>query len=895
MPANFKNIGVAVSDSKNRVILLIILIAVVVAIVFGIRGLKGETQGVEAAATVGGTPAVEAIPGVGEASREYAKLQREQNLREAERAAKTGTSAVPTIIRASYLGSSEFNQGLPAAAKEEGDLCSIQKLRLAKKAGVSAFELRCRGCSAKALRAAGYTAGELRSAGFSANDLREAGFNAAELKSAGFNAAELKAAGFSAMELKEAGSSAAQLKEAGFNCFELKEAFFTDGELKGAICTDAEIKAANAKGKCSVAVLKRAREAGVTADKLKAQGCSAAALKAAGYTAAELKAAGYSAKKLMDAGFSAQELKDAGFSAKELREAGFTAEALRAAGYTASELKDAGYSDAEISGQCDVAVLRRERATGVSAAELRKRGCGLAALMAAGFTAGELKDAGFSDKELLATGFTADDLKASCSVAALKKARDQGVSAKVLRERGCSSAALRAAGYTAGELRDAGFSAKELKDAGFSAAELKASGFSPAELKDAGFSAKELKDAGYSAAELKAAGFSAGELKEAGFSPQELKDAGFSADQLRQAGFTAEELKEAGFSAEELKTAGFSDGELIRAGVQTQFAGPPAVDAAPEGKPADKSEPADFIAAVEKQAEELDSTTAALERLRQRQAEQISAQERRQRIETFEQGMAAQAGDLINSWTRPPTQQLVAGVETPETHANAMPSAGASETLAGVAGAGKFSLKAGDVFFAVLDTGINSDEVSPVMATIVQGRLKGAKLLGTFQRVQGKVVLSFSTMSVPWLPRSIAISAVAIDQGTARTALADKVDQHYLLRYGTLFASSFLSGLAEAITASGSEIVPAGGTGGDAAIATGTKSDTELGLMALGKVGEQYSSALRENFKTKPTIHVRAGKGIGVLMMQDLQFSSTAPDESQGGAPKGGFWTSRGS
>ena len=50
---------------------------------------------------------------------------------------------------------------------------------------------------------------------------------------------------------------------------------------------------------------------------------------------------------------------------------------------------------------------------------------------------------------------------------------------------------------------------------------------------------------------------------------------------------------------------------------------------------------------------------------------------------------------------------------------------------------------AGSVVFAVLDTGINSDDSSPIMATIIEGQLKGSKLLGSFKRNGQTVTLSF--------------------------------------------------------------------------------------------------------------------------------------------------------
>ena len=49
---------------------------------------------------------------------------------------------------------------------------------------------------------------------------------------------------------------------------------------------------------CNPEELKKARDAGVSAQAIKAKGCGLAALKAAGYTAAELRAAGFQRSRI---------------------------------------------------------------------------------------------------------------------------------------------------------------------------------------------------------------------------------------------------------------------------------------------------------------------------------------------------------------------------------------------------------------------------------------------------------------------------------------------------------------------------------------------------------------------------------------------------------------------
>ena len=76
-------------------------------------------------------------------------------------------------------------------------------------------------------------------------------------------------------------------------------------------------------------------------------------------------------------------------------------------------------------------------------------------------------------------------------------------------------------------------------------------------------------------------------------------------------------------------------------------------------------------------------------------------------------------------------------------------------------------IKAGRILYAVLDTDINSDyPETQVMATIVGGKFKGAKLLGTLSTGtdhngnNDRVMLKFTTMSMKQWPNSISVAAV---------------------------------------------------------------------------------------------------------------------------------------
>ncbi len=88
-----------------------------------------------------------------------------------------------------------------------------------------------------------------------------------------------------------------------------------------------------------------------------------------------------------------------------------------------------------------------------------------------------------------------------------------------------------------------------------------------------------------------------------------------------------------------------------------------------------------------------------------------------------------------------------------------------------------------------------------MLATIIAGPFKGAKLLGKLNLAQGmdKVSLNFNLMNEDDWIKGKTVNAFAIDPDTARTVMASNVNYHYLKRYGSMFASSFLTGYANGI------------------------------------------------------------------------------------------------
>ncbi len=301
--------------------------------------------------------------------------------------------------------------------------------------------------------------------------------------------------------------------------------------------------------------------------------------------------------------------------------------------------------------------------------------------------------------------------------------------------------------------------------------------------------------------------------------------------------------------------------------------------------------------APKSQAEaQLQQQIAQQERAAQTQLTTQNIQNVQQQTQTLTQAMTAQAKALLSDWT-PSTQQYVPGADALAAQGappGGSPAAGALKgALGGVAGAGTSAsaagqdtngdastdvpadIKSGDIIFAVMDTAVNSDEPGPVMATIVEGKYKGAKLLGKIQHTNSqfskKLILVFNTMSIPDAKKSIKINAVAVDPSTSRTALATSVDNHYLMRYGTLAAAAFLQGYGSAVANSGSiQTYSVGGNFNNAWTQVNSYNTAEELAIAAGQVGETLGYQLAKNFDRPPTIKVSAGLGVGILFLADL-------------------------
>jgi intracellular multiplication protein IcmE len=358
---------------------------------------------------------------------------------------------------------------------------------------------------------------------------------------------------------------------------------------------------------------------------------------------------------------------------------------------------------------------------------------------------------------------------------------------------------------------------------------------------------------------------------------------------LKGLGFTGQ-----GTKGDEANLLGGNGGAGGLGGVNSGLTSPAGMG----GKSALEKEREAQEARIREQRERLDRMREEKERARlrdqelerQRRAAEAEKKAYEESVKKIEASMKGAAQVAYGDWVKLPTQQYVQGEHAKSKHTG--PDVIVKEEHIIVKGTSatpsrfhkqilkkhKTFIKAGTVLYGVLDTAINSDEKGPILATIVSGKYSGSKLVGSLKdypkpgpgnQMEG-VVVQFSQMNIPKRTNSIGVNIVAIDTDTARTALATDVNHHYLMRYGSLFAASFISGYGKAVASSGatSTVSPLTGT-----VTTSQPpiDNKQIFEEALGELGTQWAEQIKPIFNTTaPTVTVDQGTSIGLLFLTDV-------------------------
>lgn len=193
------------------------------------------------------------------------------------------------------------------------------------------------------------------------------------------------------------------------------------------------------------------------------------------------------------------------------------------------------------------------------------------------------------------------------------------------------------------------------------------------------------------------------------------------------------------------------------------------------------------------------------------------------------------------------------------------------------AAAKELIIQAGDGYYCDLQFGINTDAPrNEVFASCHQGKLKNAKLTGKYDPPKEgssdpSVTVTFSQLSLPNRP-AIAVQAVAIDDISESTALADDVNNHTVRKYGGLFLASLARGFGQAASiVTGSTISSTNGATSTTTTTVDPISGAQQTKIAVGAVGTTLGESLQKSSDAiKPTVKTNRNKGIRVVFLSDV-------------------------
>ncbi|HDR9134708.1 DotG/IcmE/VirB10 family protein [Burkholderia vietnamiensis] len=253
--------------------------------------------------------------------------------------------------------------------------------------------------------------------------------------------------------------------------------------------------------------------------------------------------------------------------------------------------------------------------------------------------------------------------------------------------------------------------------------------------------------------------------------------------------------------------------------------------------------------------------------------------QRRGAIDAYKKVMASQVNLLVKSWEPKAYQTSYAqsGATTPTSNGNSggsgFSSTGAAQpsvTAASGLETEKVYARAADMTYAYMEMPANSDVKNPIRGTIVSGPLKGSTFLAKVDLPQGAeaALIHTTTISIPGEPKSLPFDAYLVDQNTMSTALASDVDHHYLARWGSFAAATFLSGVSQAIMQAGQaqQVITTPTATVVAQNPLSTKQILEVGAGTIGAKASDHLSGLLD----KPATVKVDPMPVGILIMSDL-------------------------
>jgi len=247
------------------------------------------------------------------------------------------------------------------------------------------------------------------------------------------------------------------------------------------------------------------------------------------------------------------------------------------------------------------------------------------------------------------------------------------------------------------------------------------------------------------------------------------------------------------------------------------------------------------------------------------QADTQEQQRRQQESDNLAKAMQAQMSALLKAWV--PQGAKVTMVEDAKKAAEAAAAAASKPEAPKDEGILNTLVSAGDVVYAQVLTQANSDVPGPVLAEILTGKLKGARILGNFDYTEEYLVLNFQTAVLG--ERDYRIEAIALDPDTTLTGVATDVDNHYFKRIVLPAAGAFISGFAASRADTGSSSTTT--SGGQVVQDKPKANDEEQVYKGISSAADKVSEFLDKAGDVKPTVVIASRTPVGILFLKSVR------------------------
>ncbi|MBA1280229.1 DotG/IcmE/VirB10 family protein [Stutzerimonas stutzeri] len=216
-------------------------------------------------------------------------------------------------------------------------------------------------------------------------------------------------------------------------------------------------------------------------------------------------------------------------------------------------------------------------------------------------------------------------------------------------------------------------------------------------------------------------------------------------------------------------------------------------------------------------------------------------------------------------WSYRPVAAVKSVATTAESVSNATQQASTSSATA----CANMATRAATMYMATADLALNSDIGGPVSLTVRNGKLRGAQLIGVFERKEE--LLRMELNRIVTRDHTLPVSAIGLDMATTLNAVQGDVDRHTLYRYGWWGLGTTLKAIGKAAELNADSQVVV--TNGAVVESTASNSSRELKL-ALGSLGEDMGTTFQDRINRPVTVSLKVGDEVGVYFLEDVCLPS---------------------